>query len=282
MNRRTRKLMWFYGLSAGVALAVLVYGNIALRNQQIQDIWLEQVASPLLYAVRAPGMWAHELIAAVHHHEQAFTENKQLRKQVADLKTWRDEALFLRFENRHLRAMVNMVSQQKVKPVSGHVLADSRSSYAQSMLIDIGSNKGVAGGQAVLGPNGLVGRVLDVGPDVSRVLLLTDHNARIPVLLQTSGERGILRGGNGNLLELILTDSKVKPQPGERVVTSFAGGVLQPGLPVGIVERVDDSVWVQPFTDFNALSYVTVQLARPADMTLPAAPAPQPRAKGHR
>jgi rod shape-determining protein MreC len=117
----------------------------------------------------------------------------------------------------------------------------------------------------VLTGEGLVGRVLEAGQRVSRVLLITDLNSRIPVRIERTRVRAILVGDNTDrpLLEYLPSHDVVAP--GDRVVTSGDAGVFPPGLAIGEVVAVTETgVRVRPFVDWNRL-----ELVRVADFALP-------------
>ena len=98
-----------------------------------------------------------------------------------------------------------------------------------------------------------------MGNHTARILLLTDLNSRIPVVLEESRDRTILRGDNSPhpYLAFLATDARVKP--GDRIVTSGEGGMFPPALDVGIVSSVDkDQATVQPFVVWERLDFVTV------------------------
>ena len=123
----------------------------------------------------------------------------------------------------------------------------------------------------------------------ARLLLITDLNSHIPVLIESSGTRAILAGNNTDRPRLIRLPPRAAVTPGERIVTSGHGGVFPPRLPVGVVASVSESgIRVQPFVERNRLEYVRVvdfglsgilelpQSTRPAEAPTGGGPAPQP------
>ena len=106
----------------------------------------------------------------------------------------------------------------------------------QALLIDAGAEQGVDTGMPATTPEGLVGRVVDVGARSARVLLITDFNSRIPVVVEGSGDQAILEGDNRPLPALRFLPLNPGFAVGDRVLTSGHGGLLPPGLPVGRIE----------------------------------------------
>ncbi len=114
--------------------------------------------------------------------------------------------------------------------------------------------------------DGLVGRIVEAGRNSARVLLLTDLNARIPVVIESTRVSAILAGDNTDRQRLIFMPDNARVSPGDRIVTSGRGEMLPAGLPIGTVVSVADGVArVQPFADWHTLEYVRVlDFARPA------------------
>ena len=120
----------------------------------------------------------------------------------------------------------------------------------------------------VIAADGLVGRVVEVGPSSSWVMLITDPDSRVGVKLASSGERGLLIGGRGEELRIDLINPDAKVLPAEPVLTSgYQGSLFPPGIPIGQVSRADTAdveltrpVFVRPFVDFSRLSHVLLVL----------------------
>ena len=129
--------------------------------------------------------------------------------------------------------------------------------YSSNVFIDIGSKSNIKEDNVVIGKYSVIGRVVEVADDKSRVMLITDVNSKIPVITSKSRTRGILMGNNGNSMEIIYLDKKHRIKPGDMVFTS--GDVLPPGLLVGIVKKISKtSVSVTPAENINNLGIVTV------------------------
>jgi rod shape-determining protein MreC len=126
-------------------------------------------------------------------------------------------------------------------------------------VLNIGKRDGVKNGQAVITGDGLVGRVAVVGNRSTRVLLITDLNSRIPVLVESTRTRAILAGNNADQPKLIHLPPNARVPQGDRIVTSGHAGVFPPGIPIGVVASVGDKgIAVQPFAERNSLEYIRV------------------------
>jgi rod shape-determining protein MreC len=115
-------------------------------------------------------------------------------------------------------------------------------------MVNAGRDNGVARGQAALAREGLVGRVAEVGSRAARILLITDLNSRVPVVVDGTHRRAILAGDNAARPSLRYADTGGTMRIGDRIVTSGQGGVFPPGLPVGVVVSADsEGARVEPY-----------------------------------
>ena len=166
-------------------------------------------------------------------YEKLLEQNKELRRELQQMKSWKEAALQLEEENARLLDLNQLRLDSKLTHVSGIVIADSGSPFRQSVLLNIGSRDGIQDGWAAMDGLGLVGRISGVGSSTSRVILLTDNASQIPVIVQPSGQRAILMGDNSFAPPVEFIENVDLVRPGDRVVTSGGGGVLPAGLLVG-------------------------------------------------
>lgn len=246
-------------LLIAAAVSLLVLGKThsdAVARMRMTAI---DVIAPVLDVLSRPVEAAREVVARVQNAWYVFEENDKLRIQQQHLIHWQTIARRLEQENAHLRAQLNLVSELRPHFVSARVIGDSGGSFVQTRLINAGETKGVLKGQAAVNGVGLAGRVVETGHRSARLLLLTDLNSRVPVVVQSSRFRAVLAGDNSARPKLIFLPNNAKVSPGERIVTSGHGGVFPPGIPVGMVASVSEGeVRVQPFVDWDRLEYVSV------------------------
>ena len=166
-------------------------------------------------------------------YEKLLEQNKELRRELQQMKSWKEAALQLEQENARLLDLNQLRVDSKLTHVSGIVVADSGSPFRQSVLLNIGSRDGIQDGWAAMDGLGLVGRISGVGSSTSRVILLTDNASQIPVIIQPSGQQAILMGDNSHAPPVEFVENVDLVRPGDRIVTSGGGGVLPAGLLIG-------------------------------------------------
>ncbi|MFG2571372.1 rod shape-determining protein MreC [Streptomyces sp. NPDC048481] len=161
--------------------------------------------------------------------------------------------------------------------------------FSWTLTIDVGANDGVKRDMTVLNGDGLVGRVTTVGPDTATVLLASDPDFTVGTRMEASDELGFASGQGDRPLRVELLNGKADVKKGDRLVTfgSQADKPFVPGVPVGVVSRVDPSggdltrtLYVTPYVSFTKLDIVGVVVEAPKkdprDTVLPSKPKPVP------
>jgi rod shape-determining protein MreC len=207
-----------------------------------------------------------------------YRQNEALREENRRLLQWQEAARRLAAENKALRDLDKLVPDQSMTQLSARVIADSGGAFLRNMLVNAGARDGVARGQAALTGEGLVGRVSEVGQRTARILLLTDLNSHIPVMIEGSNERALLDGDNSGRPRLAFLEAKAKLDIGDRIVTSGSGGVFPPGLPVGVIAAIEGGiVRVDPYAELSRLDIVRL-VDYGLGGVLPQSAVPPPRA----
>lgn len=226
--------------------------------QRMRTLTMDALA-PVFQVMSRPVETVENVIGAGRHFWSTYEENRHLHRDVARLQQWQQIAHRLEQENAILRAQLNIVPEVRPDFVSARVIADTRSPFVKTLLINAGKRDGIVQGQAVVTGDGLAGRIVETGKGSARVLLLTDLNSRVPVIVESSRYRGILAGDNTDRPRLIFLPANAKTSNGQRVVTSGHGGVFPAGLPIGTISTVGDSdIRIQPFADWERVEYLSV------------------------
>lgn len=242
---------------AAVGLMLLGKADIMLieRTRGI----IADALTPILDVAARPAAAIADVVENIRELANLRAENARLKAEVQGLRHWETVAGRLETENTFLHQQLNVVPDPDPAFITARVIGDMGSAFGHSMLLNAGSVHGVRKGQAVLAGETLVGTIADVGERSSRLLLLTDINARVPVMVEASRSRAILAGDNRDRPKLNYLGSNATVQVGDRVVTSSSGAAFPPGIPVGIVSSVGDGmVRVEPFVHRHELEYVAV------------------------
>ncbi len=214
--------------------------------------------APVLAAVSKPVQQASDFVRDVTGLAELQAENAHLQQENIRLREWYQAALLLEAENKSLRDLLNVKIEPQHSYITGRIIADSGNAYVKSLLVAAGKKDGVRKGQAVISGDGLIGRVVEDGNKSSRVLLITDINSRVPILVENSSQHAILAGTNAAMpvLQHMQQDSDI--QEGARIVTSGHGGLFPQGLPVGRVIVEGDVKYVKLYADVNKMVHVRI------------------------
>ncbi len=215
--------------------------------------------APLVDVVSAPIRGIETMIEGMRTVASLRAENVRLQAENEMLKRWRRRAEILESENRQLRSVTGAVTAINRVPITARAVTAPGGGFAHTVLLEHGSNDGIQRGNPVVTADGLVGIIIDVGRTYSRVLMISDINARIPVILASSSWPGLTVGKNAPYVELQFLPDEAEPKLGDLVLTSGHGGVLPSGIPVGRVEHVENGkILVNPAVDFRHLGYVSI------------------------
>jgi rod shape-determining protein MreC len=216
-------------------------------------------AAPALDMFSRPAAAFNVAADRVRRFIAVYTDNARLAEENERLLGWQQLALRLSAENAQLRELSRLVSEPATTFVTARVIADSGGGYARSLMVNAGHGSGVTRGEAAITGDGLVGRVSDVGSRAARILLITDLNSRVPVIVETTRRRAILSGDNTGQPILRYADAGAVARIGDRLVTSGQGGVFPPGLPVGVVVSVDgEAARVEPYAALSRVDYLRI------------------------
>ena len=244
-------------IGASVALMIASkgdHGAIERARTAVMD-----VVTPVLDAVSRPAQAMNQLSERVSNLLFVYAENDRLREENDRLRQWQTAARRLETENASFRALLRARPEPGVTYVSGRVVGDSGGPFVRTLALNAGEGDGVRKGSPVVTGDGLVGRIVESGDRFSRILLVTDLNSRVPVVVESSRYRAILEGDNTDTMKLSFVIPAADVRIGDRIVTSGSGGLFPAGLPIGEVTAIKDgTAIVTPFVRFDRLEYVRV------------------------
>ena len=212
----------------------LVWRIDSPRVEQFRAYVTDRFVPNLSWAM-APVTGTINLLKDFQSYQRLAEQNRELRSELRQMQAWREAALQLEQENARLLDLNNVRLDPRLTYITGVVLADSGSPFRQSVLINVGARDGLVDGWATMDGIGLVGRILGVAENTTRVILLTDVSSRVPAVIQPSGQRVIVAGDNSAAPVLDFLEDSDLVRPGHRVITSGDGGVFPAGLLIGQV-----------------------------------------------
>ena len=210
--------------------------------------WTVALVTPLERLTHGTSLKTRSLWSNYIDLRHAREQNQQLRQEVTQLRE--EQAAFAEdaAQGRRLQAMLGFQQKYIARTVAAQVIGTSGSDRAHVLYLDKGSADGLVPNQAVITPYGVVGKLRDVFPHTSQLLLINDSSSGAGVLLESTRIRGIIRGtGSGDVeINNLTADDRIKP--GEQVVTSGGDQVFPRGLPVGTIASITPDPQRQPYT----------------------------------
>ncbi|MCP3733043.1 rod shape-determining protein MreC [Sphingomonas sp. MG17] len=188
-------------------------------------------------------------------------ENERLRAEVTANRVLVEQARSTTLENRRLRQLLKVRDRAADPVVAARLVYSTASSTRRFATLNAGSWQGVRPGQPVRGPNGLIGRIVEVSPNTARVLLIQDPESIVPVRRLRDGLPAIAAGRGDGLIEIRSAGAaQVLFEPGDAFVTSGTGGVFPPNIAVARVRRRSrDIAEAAPLASPDSLDFALVQ-----------------------
>ena len=186
-------------------------------------------------------------------YDKLVEENEKLKSNISEVD-------FLALENTQLKKIIDEQVESSSNLVSARVMLEEQSPYLNSFVINIGSNKNIKNGMAVLDGKNFIGRIVDVNFFSSRVLLVADLNSKIPILTVPSGNHAILSGHGKDELSLDYLPENHNVKVGDKIYTSGKEGIFTPGMPIGKIKIEKNKVRVLLFSDLSQITFVNIDL----------------------
>jgi len=229
-------------LSCCFCIVLSLYILSASARGQLKN---DPIGPLLLWLIRPLQIAAHSTTSWIKGIQESHltatgykAENERLRKRILELEMERNRILEAEATNQQLRDLLDFRAHLPAASITAAIIASSASNWFQSCTIDKGTADGVRKGMSVVTPLGVVGRVVDAAARSAKVLLLTDPNSGIDVMVQRTRARGIVSGSleNGTVLKYIKRTEDI--QVGDRLITSGLDGVFLKGWIVGTITKL--------------------------------------------
>ena len=215
---------------------------------------LNEVVYRVSFIVSLPEQQLNRSLIVINNHLNLYNDHDQLKEKFKSLRGKELDNEYLKFENERLRKIIDEYIINTDELVA-KVLLDKESPFLRSIILNKGSKDKIRIGMAVLDGPYLVGKVVEVNYATSRVLLISDLNSKIPVILEPGDIQSIMSGSgknNGQIqyfkTENILNEKKI-------VFTSGSGGIFKSGIPIGEIISGEE---IKFFSDLSQLTFVKV------------------------
>ena len=270
-------------------LVVLLIVNFGLMSWNAKDAetgqpvvrsWAQSLFTPVQTATTGVGGAGVGFFQRLADLRNAQAENEALRQRLAQAENELREARQARDENERLKKLLDFTKDISYQSIPARVVARDPSVWFNSLIINRGSTSGVDLDMPVITPEGIVGRVVGVGPVSAQVMLITDERSAAGAVVGQLGQSnalGSVRGfGKNGLLEMRYVSGLGTVNVGDYVVTTGQDRIYPPGISVGtVVEVVPGSattphtIRVKPGARLDSLQEVAVLNYRAPQRTAP-------------
>jgi rod shape-determining protein MreC len=258
-------------LLAAVILVLLIARGTGMDRSSLSpiEIWFRNLLAPLESGATAVMGRTRALGDYLRSYQDLVQENKELKKEIAQLKNEVNALTEAQLENVRLRQLLKMQESLKQgwQSIPAKVIARDTSNWYHSVTINRGLEDGLEKDMAVINQDGLVGRVISVSRNSAEVLLILDKDGAVGCMVQLSRTPGVVEGVDRprGFLRMIHIPQDAELKENQIVVTSGLGGIFPSGLRIGYVTSITvepnglmKQALVSPFVDFNRLEEVLV------------------------
>jgi len=235
---KIRKVVLLGSLVAACLLLLTLqmrgYGEVA---RDVFAVVTTPIQTGLAKASRATfGLWATYL-----DWKNVRAENRRLREEVQELRVQGLRVVETDDENRRLRRLLALQEHLPLTTLSGEIIAREWGGWIRSLTVNRGRGDNVPRLTAVISPNGLIGRVVEVRPGASIVQVLTDPTSTVGAHVLRTRTPGIVEGDpRGTLRFKFMSRDGASIQSGDVLVTAGQGGLFPRGIPIGTVRSIDN------------------------------------------
>ena len=264
-SRRAQYGLFFSLLAvvAGIIVGLVLLALSMVAPQTFQTIrgGALDVTAPVSGALREVTETTEGVFTGAGNYWDAARQNAELKRQNKAMLRRMVEARAIFLENQQLKATLQLREHERQTIAVGRVVGSSFNSPRRFAILSAGSRDGIAVGMPVRSPDGLVGRIIDVGTLASRVLLVSDRANIIPSRLLRNGIPVIAQGrGDGTIDVRPLEVGRNPFKPGDIIISSGTGGLYPPAVPVArVVKLQGDDAIALPLADPATISFAIVE-----------------------
>ncbi len=277
-GQRIRRLVLAAMIIALVVTSMSLTASPRVRVIRVSS-WIASAVSPISFSLAWIGNKVGRGVSTLANLYAVEQENRILRAKLVRYNAMRLELSEVLADNGQLRSLLGLkqaLGGWKLAPAS--VIARSPSTWFDTVVVDRGTSSGVRPGQAVIAPQGVVGRVVGASASTATVMLILDPRSGAGAIDARSQAAGVVSGANpvSGLLTFKLFSHRPNIDSGDAVVTSGYSQYYPKGLLIGQVTRVAKSQYgltetatVRPSVDFNNLARVMIVLSHPGQAAVP-------------
>jgi rod shape-determining protein MreC len=241
------------------AIIIIILSTLNFKAVEYLKISIKEVIYRASFIISVPENITKKTYQIIDQHLELYDEQVDYKKEIEILKSKDLLNEFVISENKRLKSIVDdyLVSTSEI---IAKILIDKQSPFLRSMVVNKGSKDKIKLGMFVLDGQYLVGKIVEVNYSTSRVLLLSDLNSKIPVIIEPNGIQSILSGTGKKhgIIQYLKRENKIEDP--SNIYTSGSGGLFKAGIPIGKMSNLDENQErkIDFFSDFSQLEFVKI------------------------
>ena len=222
-------------------------------------ISLNEIVYRSSFIVSIPEKKIQDLTNVIQNHYSVYRDYNESKKKLIQLESEKIVNNYLVEENKRLKLLIDEYVYNSEELIA-KVLLDKKSPFLRSIIVNKGSKDNIILGMAVLDGSYLIGKIVEVNYSTSRVLLISDLNSKIPVIIEPGNIKSILSGTGKEHGEIEYLEKEIDIKDKSTVYTSGSGMIFKAGIPIGIYNKgnLDFENNIKFFSKLSQLTFVTV------------------------
>jgi len=243
-----------------LSLIFLILGRIDFKAINYVKISIKEIVYRSSFVVSVPENYLKKTYQAIQSHFVIYDDYFEMKSEIKELKQQKTLDKFVVQENERLKKIIDDYLEESEVQVA-KIIIDKDSPFLKSLIVNKGSKNNIKLGMAVLDGSYLIGKVIEVNYLTSRILLLSDLNSKIPVIIEPGSFQSILSGTGRNHGIIQYFKESYSIEEGNTVYTSGAGGLFKAGIPIGRIKKneLNEEKKVEFLSDFSQLRFVKIK-----------------------
>ena len=267
LKKETKQRFSLLGLIL-FSIIFIILGNLNFKAINYVKVGIKEIVYRSSFIVSGPENFLKRNYIDIKNHLNLFESYKKNKRELKLLRSKNLTNNFIILENKRLKNIIDDYLVDSEETVA-KVLSDKKSPFLKSIIVNKGTKHGLKIGMAVLNENYLVGKIVEVNYLSSRILLLSDINSKVPVIIEPGGLLSILSGNGKENGKIQYLKNKSEIMENSIVYTSGSAGLFKTGIPIGKLRKqkaeesldgvIKDEKILDFFSDFSQLSFVKIK-----------------------
>ena len=245
-----------------ICLSLIFLGLTKIDFKPINylKISIREIVYRSTFFVSVPENYLKKTYQAIQNHFLIYNDYFEIKSENEKLKAQKNVDQFVVNENERLKKIIDDYVAD-TEEIVAKIIIDKNSPFLRSLIVNKGSKNNIKLGMAVLDGSYLIGKVVEVNYLTSRILLLSDLNSKIPVIIEPGAFQSILSGTGKNHGIIQYLKENYLIEENSNIYTSGAGGLFKAGIPVGKIkiDELSKEKKVEFFSDFSQLRFVKIK-----------------------